>query len=114
MADRVLTDYRKVRDATGAARRQRPIDSLVNTTLFFQVTHQVMELWMKIWHELRVASTRWRRTTCSTTSRLQRVRDRRVLANQMVVMETPRHYPGRLTLGHGPGIPGSTDSPRLR
>ena len=56
MADRVLTDYEKFVNTEALLACQRPIDGLVNThELFFQVTHQVMELWMKvIAHELRV------------------------------------------------------------
>jgi len=89
---------------------QRPLDALVNShELFFQVTHQVMELWMKvITYELRVAIDEMSRADLVEASlRLQRVREiERVLVDQIAVMETlaPADYhPIRLTLGHGSG-----------
>ena len=110
MSDRVLTDYEKFVNTEALLACQRPIDGLVNThELFFQVTHQVMELWMKvIAHELRVVMDEMAHADLlEAASRLQRVREiERVLTDQMVVMETlsPADYhPIRLTLGHGSG-----------
>jgi tryptophan 2,3-dioxygenase len=45
MADRVLTDYEKFVNTEALLACQRPLDRLVNShELFFQITHQVMEL----------------------------------------------------------------------
>ena len=54
---RTLTDYEKFVNTEALLACQRPIEGLVNShELFFQVTHQAMELWMKvIGYELRVA-----------------------------------------------------------
>ena len=119
-----LTDYEKFVNTEALLACQRPIDGLVNThELFFQVTHQVMELWMKvIAHELRVVMDEMAHDDLlEAASRLQRVREiERVLADQMVVMETlsPADYhPIRMTLGHGSGqeSPGfNRDSPAWR
>jgi tryptophan 2,3-dioxygenase len=105
-----LTDYEKFVNTEALLACQRPLDSLVNThELFFQVTHQVMELWMKvIAFELRVAMTEMARNDLiEATLRLHRVREiERVLVDQMAVMETlsPADYhPIRMTLGHGSG-----------
>ena len=110
MSERVLTDYEKFVNTEALLACQRPIDSLVNThELFFQVTHQVMELWMKvIAHELRAVMDEMAHDDLlEAAARLQRVREiERVLTDQMVVMETlsPADYhPIRLTLGHGSG-----------
>jgi tryptophan 2,3-dioxygenase len=104
------TDYEKFVNTTALLACQRPLDSLVNThELFFQVTHQVMELWMKvIVYELGVAVGEIRAGTASeATLRLHRVREiERVLVDQMAIMETlsPADYhPIRMTLGHGSG-----------
>lgn len=105
-----LTDYEKFVNTEALLACQRPLDQLVNThELFFQVTHQVMELWMKvIAFELRVAITEMSRSDLpEATLRLHRVREiERVLVDQMAVMETlaPADYhPIRMTLGHGSG-----------
>jgi tryptophan 2,3-dioxygenase len=105
-----LTDYEKFVNTEALLACQRPLDQLVNThELFFQVTHQVMELWMKvIAHELQVAMEHMAQSDLpEATLRLQRVREiERVLVDQMAVMETlaPADYhPIRMTLGHGSG-----------
>jgi len=107
---KVLTDYEKFVNTEALLACQRPLDSLVNShELFFQVTHQVMELWMKvIAHELRVVMDGMSRDDLpEATMRLHRVREiERVLVDQMAVMETlsPSDYhPIRMTLGHGSG-----------
>jgi tryptophan 2,3-dioxygenase len=109
-ADHVLTDYERFVNTEALLACQRPIESLVNShELFFQVTHQVMELWMKvIAHELRVAMQNLTHDDLAeATFRLHRVREiERVLVDQMTVMETlsPADYhPIRMTLGHGSG-----------
>jgi tryptophan 2,3-dioxygenase len=108
--ERVLTDYEKFVNTEALLACQRPIDALVNPhELFFQVTHQVMELWMKvIAHELRVAMDRMAGNDLpEATLHLHRIREiERVLVDQMAVMETlaPADYhPIRMTLGHGSG-----------
>src|SRR5439155_5290825 len=105
-----LSDYEKFVNTSALLACQRPLDGLVNThELFFQVTHQVMELWMKvIAYELRVAiGDMGRGDLAEAALRLQRVREiERVLVDQIAVMETlsPADYhPIRLTLGHGSG-----------
>jgi tryptophan 2,3-dioxygenase len=105
-----VTDYEKFVNTEALLACQRPLDALVNShELFFQVTHQVMELWMKvIAYELKVASDEMgRRDYPEATLRLHRVREiERVLVDQMAVMETlaPADYhPIRMTLGHGSG-----------
>ena len=105
-----LSDYEKFVNTEALLACQRPIEGLVNThELFFQVTHQVMELWMKvIAYELRVAIDDIRRGDSGEASlRLQRVREiERVLVDQIAIMETlsPADYhPIRMTLGHGSG-----------
>src|SRR3954463_8385583 len=110
MADSPLTDYEKFVNTEALLACQRPIESLVNThELFFQVTHQVMELWMKvIVHELRVVMDEMSRDDLSEAALpLQRIREiERVLVDQMAVMEalSPADYhPIRMTLGHGSG-----------
>jgi tryptophan 2,3-dioxygenase len=117
-----LTDYEKFVNTEALLACQRPLDSLVNThELFFQVTHQVMELWMKvIAHELRVAMAEMARNDLPEAAlRLNRVREiERVLVDQMSVMETlaPADYhPIRMTLGHGSGqeSPGFTEILRM-
>lgn len=117
-----LTDYEKFVNTEALLACQRPLDQLVNThELFFQVTHQVMELWMKvIAHELRVAMEHMAQNDLpEATLRLQRVREiERVLVDQMAVMETlaPADYhPIRMTLGHGSGqeSPGFNEILRL-
>lgn len=107
---RALTDYEKFVNTEALLACQRPLDSLVNShELFFQVTHQVMELWMKvIAHELGVAIQQMQRDDVpEATLRLHRIREiERVLVEQMAVMETlaPADYhPIRMTLGHGSG-----------
>jgi tryptophan 2,3-dioxygenase len=107
---RTPTDYEKFVNTEALLACQRPLDALVNThELFFQVTHQVMELWMKvIAYELRVAIDEMSRgNPGEATLRLHRVRDiERVLVDQITVMETlsPADYhPIRMTLGHGSG-----------
>jgi tryptophan 2,3-dioxygenase len=105
-----LTDYEKFVNTEALLACQRPLDRLANThELFFQVTHQVMELWMKvIAYELGVAMTEMARSDVpEATLRLQRVREiERVLVDQMAIMETlaPADYhPIRMILGHGSG-----------
>ena len=105
-----LTDYEKFVNTEALLACQRPLDRLVNThELFFQVTHQVMELWMKvIAYELRVTIDHITRGDLAEAARrLQRVSEiERVLVDQMAVMETlaPADYhPIRMTLGHGSG-----------
>src|SRR5437870_9333309 len=105
-----LSDYEKFVNTAALLACQRPLDGLVNThELFFQVTHQVMELWMKvIAYELRVAIDEMGRGDLTETAlRLQRIQAiERVLVDQMAVMETlaPADYhPIRRTLGHGSG-----------
>jgi tryptophan 2,3-dioxygenase len=105
-----LTDYEKFVNTEALLACQRPIEHLVNShELFFQVTHQVMELWMKvIAHELRVAIAEMGRNDLTEAAlRLHRVREiERVLVDQMAVMETlaPADYhPIRMILGHGSG-----------
>lgn len=105
-----LTDYEKFVNTEALLACQRPIDQLVNShELFFQVTHQVMELWMKvIAHELRIVLDEMAGNDVpEATLRLHRVREiERVLVDQMAIMETlaPADYhPIRLTLGHGSG-----------
>jgi tryptophan 2,3-dioxygenase len=107
---RALTDYEKFVNTEALLACQRPIESLVNShELFFQITHQVMELWMKvIAYELGVAITELDAANLpEATLRLHRVREiERVLVDQMAVMETlaPADYhPIRMTLGHGSG-----------
>lgn len=117
-----LTDYEKFVNTEALLACQRPLDQLVNThELFFQVTHQVMELWMKvIAHELRVVMDQIAQNDLpEATLRLQRVREiEHVLVDQMAVMETlaPADYhPIRMTLGHGSGqeSPGFNEILRL-
>jgi tryptophan 2,3-dioxygenase len=110
MSPTPLTDYEKFVNTEALLACQRPLDSLVNThELFFQVTHQVMELWMKvIAYELRVAMSGMAAGDLpEATLRLYRIREiERVLTDQMAVMETlaPADYhPIRMTLGHGSG-----------
>ncbi len=105
-----LTDYEKFVNTDALLACQRPLEALVNShELFFQVTHQVMELWMKvIAYELRVVVEELAADhVAEATLRLQRVREiERVLVDQMAVMETlaPSDYhPIRMTLGHGSG-----------
>jgi tryptophan 2,3-dioxygenase len=105
-----LTDYERFVNTEALLACQRPLDQLVNShELFFQVTHQVMELWMKvIAHEFTVAIEEMgRRDLIEAAIRLERVREiERVLVDQMAVMETlaPADYhPIRMTLGHGSG-----------
>ena len=110
---RPLSDYEKFVNTEALLACQRPIDGLVNShELFFQVTHQVMELWMKVMaHELGVAIAEMDRqgdeALAEATLRLHRVREiERVLVDEMAVMETlaPADYhPIRMTLGHGSG-----------
>lgn len=107
---RPLTDYDRFVNTEALLACQRPIEDLVNShELFFQVTHQVMELWMKvIVYELGVAIDEMSRGNLTeATLRLHRVREiERVLVDQMAVMETlaPADYhPIRMTLGHGSG-----------
>jgi tryptophan 2,3-dioxygenase len=107
---RALTDYEKFVNTEALLACQRPLDSLVSShELFFQVTHQTMELWMKvIAFELQVAIDEMGRGDLPEAAlRLHRVRDiERVLVDQMNVMETlaPADYhPIRMTLGHGSG-----------
>ena len=115
---RPLSDYEKFVNTEALLGCQRPLDALVNShELFFQVTHQVMELWMKvIGYELRIAVEEMGRGDLSeAVLRLQRVREiERVLVDQIAVMETlsPADYhPIRMTLGHGSGSesPGFAD-----
>jgi tryptophan 2,3-dioxygenase len=107
---RALTDYEKFVNTDALLACQRPLDALVNShELFFQVTHQVMELWMKvIAHELGVAVEQIGQNDLpEATLRLHRIHEiERVLVDQMAVMETlaPADYhPIRMTLGHGSG-----------
>jgi len=110
---RTLTDYEKFVNTEALLACQRPLEGLVNThELFFQVTHQVMELWMKVMaYELGVAIDEMGRPAGGdlpeAALRLHRVREiERVLADQMAIMETlsPADYhPIRMTLGHGSG-----------
>ncbi len=107
---RTLTDYEKFVNTEALLACQRPLDALVNShELFFQVTHQVMELWMKvIGYELGVAIEQIRQNDLpEATLRLHRIHEiERVLVDQMAVMETlaPADYhPIRMTLGHGSG-----------
>ena len=104
------SDYEKFVNTAALLACQRPIDGLVNShELFFQVTHQVMELWMKvIAYELRVAIGEMNRENVGeAVLRLHRVREiERVLVDQIAIMETlsPADYhPIRMTLGHGSG-----------
>jgi tryptophan 2,3-dioxygenase len=106
----VATDYEKFVNTEALLACQRPLDGLVNShELFFQVTHQVMELWMKvIVHELGVVVAEMTKDDLAeATLRLHRIREiERVLVEQMAIMETlaPADYhPIRLTLGHGSG-----------
>jgi tryptophan 2,3-dioxygenase len=106
----VATDYEKFVNTEALLACQRPLDGLVNShELFFQVTHQVMELWMKvIAHEFRVVIGEMAKNDLpEATLRLYRIREiERVLVDQMAIMETlaPADYhPIRLTLGHGSG-----------
>jgi tryptophan 2,3-dioxygenase len=117
-----LTDYERYVNTEALLACQRPLDSLVNShELFFQVTHQVMELWMKvIAYELRVVVDELSRDDLAeATMRLHRIREiERVLVDQMAVMETlaPSDYhPIRMTLGHGSGqeSPGFNEILRL-
>src|SRR5262245_25485685 len=105
-----VTDYDRFVNTEALLACQRPIDSLVNShELFFQVTHQVMELWMKvIVYELGVVIGALKGGgDVEATLRLHRIREiERVLVDQMSVMETlsPADYhPIRMTLGHGSG-----------
>src|SRR5438094_5472273 len=86
---RTPTDYEKFVNTEALLACQRPIEGLVNShELFFQVTHQVMELWMKvIAYELRVAMDEMARNDLpEATLRLGRVREiERVLVDQMAV-----------------------------
>lgn len=75
---RAPTDYEKFVNTEALLACQRPLDALVSShELFFQVTHQVMELWMKVIHfELQVAidemgaATRTRRPrACAASTR---------------------------------------------
>src|SRR5690349_16091580 len=107
---RTLTDYEKFVNTEALLACQRPIEGLVNShELFFQVTHQVMELWMKvIEYELRVVMQEMEKNDLNEAMlRLHRIREiERVLTDQMAVMETlaPADYhPIRMTLGHGSG-----------
>ena len=106
----MTTDYEKFVNTEALLACQRPLHGLVNShELFFQVTHQVMELWMKvIAHEFRVVIGEMAKNDLpEATTRLYRIREiERVLVDQMAVMETlsPADYhPIRLTLGHGSG-----------
>jgi tryptophan 2,3-dioxygenase len=107
---RHVTDYEKFVNTEALLACQRPIEGLVNShELFFQVTHQVMELWMKvIAYELRVAIGEMNRENVGeAVLRLHRAREiERVLVDQIAIMETlsPADYhPIRMTLGHGSG-----------
>ncbi len=112
MAPRV-TDYERFVNTEALLACQRPLESLANShELFFQVTHQVMELWMKvIAYELGIAIEEMGPEKADgvpeATLRLHRVREiERVLVDQMAVMETlsPADYhPIRMTLGRGSG-----------
>src|SRR5436189_3918680 len=103
---RTLTDYEKFVNTESLLACQRPLDALVNShELFFQVTHQVMELWMKVMaYELGIVIDELRKNDLpEATLRLHRVREiERVLVDQMAIMETlsPADYhPIRMTLG---------------
>jgi tryptophan 2,3-dioxygenase len=107
---RTLTDYEKFVNTDALLACQRPLDALVNShELFFQVTHQVMELWMKvISYDLGVVIAKIQENDLpEATLRLHRIREiQRVLVDQMAVMDTlaPADYhPIRMTLGHGSG-----------
>jgi tryptophan 2,3-dioxygenase len=107
---RALTDYEKFVNTEALLACQRPLDALVNPhELFFQVTHQAMELWMKvIAHALGVVVERIGADDLTEAAlHLHRIREiERVLVDQMAVMETlaPADYhPIRMTLGHGSG-----------
>jgi tryptophan 2,3-dioxygenase len=107
---RALTDYEKFVNTEALLACQRPLDALVNShELFFQVTHQAMELWMKvIAYDLGVVIAHIRDNDLpEATLRLQRIREiERVLVDQIAVMDTlaPADYhPIRMTLGHGSG-----------
>src|SRR5437764_15458360 len=98
-----LSDYEKFVNTEALLACQRPIDGLVNShELFFQVTHQVMELWMKvIVHECRVVIDELSRDDLAeATLRLHRIRDiERVLVDQMSVLEPlapPDYHPIRM------------------
>jgi tryptophan 2,3-dioxygenase len=104
------TDYERFVNTEALLACQRPLEAVVNShELFFQVTHQVMELWMKVVvYELGVAIDEMARDRpAEATLRLHRVREiERVLVDQMWVMESlsPADYhPIRMTLGHGSG-----------
>jgi tryptophan 2,3-dioxygenase len=105
-----LTDYEKFVNTEALLACQRPLDSLVNShELFFQITHQAMELWMKaIAYELQVVIDELSRADLAEAAlRLHRVREiERVLVDQMAVMETLApfdYHPIRMMLGHGSG-----------
>ncbi len=105
-----MSDYERFVNTEALLACQRPLDSLVNShELFFQVTHQVMELWMKvIAFELGVAIDLMEADEVpEATLRLYRVREiERALVDQIAIVETlaPADYhPIRLTLGHGSG-----------
>jgi len=105
-----LTDYEKYVNTEALLACQRPIASLVNThELFFQVTHQAMELWTKvIGYEFSVVIAEIGKDELhEATLRLHRIREiERVLVDQMAAMDTlsPADYhPIRMTLGHGSG-----------
>jgi tryptophan 2,3-dioxygenase len=105
-----LTDYEKFVNTEALLACQRPLDQLVSShELFFQVTHQVMELWMKvIAYEFQVAIDEMAKNDLpEATLRLQRIREiERALVDQVAIMETlaPADYhPIRMTLGHGSG-----------
>jgi tryptophan 2,3-dioxygenase len=107
---RALTDYDKFVNTEALLACQRPLDALVNShELFFQVTHQVMELWMKvIGYDLGIVIAHIRENDLPEAAlRLHRIQEiERVLVDQMAVMETlaPADYhPIRMTLGHGSG-----------
>src|SRR5436190_1955158 len=107
---RHVSDYEKFVNTEALLACQRPVEGLVNShELFFQVTHQVMELWMKvIAYELRVAIGEMNRENVGeAVLRLHRAREiERVLVDQIAIMETlsPADYhPIRMTLGHGSG-----------
>jgi tryptophan 2,3-dioxygenase len=110
MADTSRSDYERYVNCEALLACQKAIDQLANDhELFFQVTHQVMELWLKVVaHELDVASRRMRDGSLAEAARrLRRINDiERVLVEQMNMMESlaPADYhPIRRTLGHGSG-----------
>jgi tryptophan 2,3-dioxygenase len=110
MTDSARSDYERYVNTDALLACQKALDTLANDhELFFQVTHQVMELWLKvIAHELDVATGLMRDGRLSEAARrLRRVRDiERVLVEQMNIMESlaPADYhPIRRTLGHGSG-----------